>query len=152
MKRRITFTILVLCLCVVCLAALSSCGGEKKQAEYRDGTYEGRSSDVQGDADGVGSGYGVVTITLKDNVITDCEFKLYELDGTLKDETYGAGLSDYNRKRAQRAAQSATVYAAALVQNNGLKGVDSVSGATLSYGEFVEAVKDALRKAEIKEE
>ncbi|MBR1624529.1 MAG: FMN-binding protein [Clostridia bacterium] len=150
MKKKITVVGIIVLAFALCLS-LIACGGKDEAKNYADGTYEGRSSDVQGDSEGVGAGYGVVTLTLKNNVITDCEFKLYELDGTLKDETYGAGLSEFNRKRAQKAAQSAPLYAAALVKNNGLKGVDGISGATLSYGEFVEAVKDALAKAEIKE-
>ena len=36
-----------------------------------------------------GNGYGEVTITIKDNAITACEFKTYEENGTLKDENYG---------------------------------------------------------------
>ena len=70
------------------------------------------------------------------------------IDGTLKDETYGAELSSENRLKAQKAVQSADKYAAMLVDRGSLEEVDVISGATISYNEFVEAVKDALSKAE----
>ena len=34
-----------------------------------------------------------------------------------------------------------------LVQNGQLKGIDSISGATINYNEFVEAVNNALDQA-----
>ena len=72
---------------------------------------------------------------------------MYELDGTLKDESYGADLSKENRLKAQKAVQSAEKYASRLVEAGGLDGVDAISGATISYNEFIEAVNNALSKA-----
>jgi len=125
---------------------LVGCSG----AQYNDGVYEGKSSVHEGDDDG-GDGYGVVTITIKDNKITECVFKTYETDGTEKDEDYGkqngeiANRDFYNR--AQRALRANSTYASALVLYNALNKVDVVSGATISHDEFVEAVTDALNKA-----
>ncbi|MBR1748082.1 MAG: FMN-binding protein [Clostridia bacterium] len=150
MKKKLFCMIAVVALLVVTSVCLLACG-EEEAKNYADGTYQGRSNDFLGDSGGVASGYGEVTITIKDNVIVECDFKLYELDGTLKDATYGQGLSDANRRKAQVAAQSAPRYAAAIVKEGSLKGVDSLSGATYSYREFVEAVRDALKKAEIKD-
>ena len=135
---------------VVALAACSDSGSNTKTAAasgYKDGTYSGRSSDFEADESGNGAGYGEVSIELKDNKVTACEFKMYELDGTLKDETYGSDLSKENRLKAQKAVQAAGKYASMLVDAGDINGVDVISGATISYSEFVEAVNDALSKA-----
>ena len=86
-------------------------------------------------------------LEVKDNKVVACKFVLYHLDGTVKDETYGSDMSQENRLKAQKAVQSADKYAAALVEAGSLDGVDQISGATISYQEFQEAVQDALSKA-----
>ena len=127
---------------------LTACGEDKKAAvTYQDGHYEGRSSDFAEDESGNGSGYGAVSIDIASGKITACEFTMYELDGTVKDETYGSDLSKENRLKAQKAVQSAPKYAASLVEKGSLDDVDAISGATISYNEFKEAVNDALTKA-----
>ena len=138
-------------------AALAGCGGggSSKEVSYQDGTYTGRSEIHidEGDEEGDGNGYGEVTLTIKDNVITDCEFLTYEEDGTLKDEDYGKSSDssgshrDYYNK-AQKAVGAAAKYAAQLVETGDLKAVDAISGATINYEEFQEAVEDALKQAE----
>lgn len=134
----------------VLLCSLSGCGGGEgaKTVDYRDGTYTGRSADHQEDEDGNGAGYGEVTLTVSGQKITDCTFKMYHLDGTLKDETYGADLTKENRLKAQKAVQSADKYADALVKSGFIEAVDVISGATISHSEFKEAVEAALRQAE----
>jgi len=135
-------------LCVLLLVfSLAACGGKKKPSSYADGTYTGRSSNFEKDESGNGAGYGEVEIEIKNNRIVSCTFKMYELDGTLKDESYGADLSKENRLKAQKAVQSAEKYASRLVEAGGLDGVDAISGATISYNEFIEAVNNALSKA-----
>lgn len=128
---------------------LCGCGGKKTQipTSFRDGTYSGRSSDFDEDETGNGSGYGEVEITIENGKISACTFTMYELDGTLKDESYGADLSKENRLKAQKAVQSAEKYAQMLVEAGSLDGVDAITGATISYNEFIEAVTDALVKA-----
>lgn len=145
-----------LCLCL-CLAA---CGGEKSSSgsnagadsnvTYTDGTYKGRSEDFQEDESGNGAGYGEAEITIEEGKIASCTFVMYELDGTVKDETYGADLSKENRLKAQKAVQSAVKYAEQLVEKGSLDGIDAISGATISYNEFKQAVQDALGQAAAK--
>jgi len=122
---------------------------------YRDGTYTAQSEVYEGleDDGGLegGDGYGVVTITLRDNVIVDCEFTTYMLDGTVKDENYGTqngeiANQDYYNK-AQRAVRASQNYAQQLAAKGKLEDVDAISGATISYQEFAEAVKEALKQA-----
>ena len=124
-------------------AAAAACGnsGEKTatSGSYKDGTYSGRSQDHAADESGNGAGYGTVELTVRDNKITACTFQMFEPDGTLKDDQYGAELSKENRLKAQKAVQAGQKYAAGLT--------DAISGATISYQEFQEAVEDALTKA-----
>ncbi|MBQ8974158.1 MAG: FMN-binding protein, partial [Oscillospiraceae bacterium] len=82
MKIRITALLLI---CAMAAALMTGCGS----ASYADGTYEGTSSVYEGDEDGSGAGYGVVTLTISGGKITDCQYSTYEPDGTLKDEDYG---------------------------------------------------------------
>ena len=124
-------------------------------ANYADGTYTAQSSVYEGiedeDGDEGGDGYGVVTITVKDNVIVDCEFTTYMTDGTMKDAEYGKkdgeiANQDYYNK-AQRAVQASQNYAEQLAAKGDLKQVDAITGATISYDEFKEAVRLALKQA-----
>ena len=146
MKKKI----LPLALSAVMVLSLAGCGGSKKAA-YKDGTYEGKSSVYEGDEEGNGDGYGVATVTLKDGVITFCEFNTYQPDGTLKDEEYGkqngeiANADFYNK--AQRAVLASHGYGEQLSITGDVSKVDAVSGATISYKEFKEAVADALDQA-----
>ncbi|MBQ8954056.1 MAG: FMN-binding protein [Clostridia bacterium] len=131
------------------IMALSGCGS--KNVSYKDGTYEGQSSVYEGDEEGNGDGYGVVSITLKDNRIVACEFTTYETDGTLKDEEYGKARGSVANKdyynKAQKAVAGAKEYARQLAEVGELDKVDAISGATINYGQFKEAVQEALKKA-----
>ena len=137
-------------------AALAACmltGCSGKKVSYKDGTYEAQSSVFEND-DGTddGNGYGVVTVTIEDGKISDCTFITYEADGTLKDEDYGKedgriANKDYYNK-AQKANAACAEYASMLVQNGQLDGIDSISGATINYNEFKEAVELALKEAQ----
>ena len=132
--------------------ALTGCGSKS----YADGTYTAQSMVYEGIEDEEfgeeGDGYGVVTITIRDNVITECEFTTYMTDGTVKDSEYGKqngeiANQDYYNK-AQRAVRASQNYAEQLAAKGDLDGVDVISGATISYDEFVEAVQLALKDAE----
>jgi major membrane immunogen (membrane-anchored lipoprotein) len=133
----------------VCM--LTGCGSKN----FADGTYTGQSSVYESDEDGGnGNGYGVVTITIKDNTITECTYETYEPGGTLKDSDYGmqngeVANRDYYNK-AQKAIAACEKYAENLVETNDVSKVDAISGATINYDNFQEAVKDALSQAETK--
>ena len=139
---------------ILSLAAVMFTGcGESSAKSYADGTYEGTSSVYTND-DGTtdGNGYGVATVTIKDGKITECVYQTYEPDGTLKDENYGKVNGEISNpgfyKKAQYAVQACPEYAAQLVENGQLDGIDALSGATVNYNEFVEAVNAALALAE----
>lgn len=143
--------IIALLLCVLLIGALLCGCGEKT---YKDGTYTGQSAVFEGDEEGNGDGYGVVTLTIKDNKITACEFKTYEPDGTLKDENYGKVNGEvmnqdfYNK--AQKAVQGSAQYASLFLESGSLNptDVDAITGATYSYDQFTDAVFNALEQAE----
>ena len=80
-------TALIIALAVFCTVSFAGCG----EKNYSDGTYTARSQEYINDEDDstAGNGYGEVTLTIKDNTITDCTFNTFELDGTLKGEEYG---------------------------------------------------------------
>ena len=133
---------------VMCAAALSGCGSKT----YKDGTYTGKSSEQIEEVDGGGSGYGVVELTIKDGKITACDFKTYELDGTLKGEDYGMEGGEIKNRdyynKAQKANAARAVYAEELVNKGSTDQVDAVSGATINYDQFTEGVAVALSEAE----
>ncbi len=135
--------------CVLILGtALCGCGGSKT---YKDGTYTGKSAVFSDDEEGNGNGYGEVTITIKDNAVTSCDFKTYEENGTLKGEDYGMvdgeiKNQDYYNK-AQKAIKGSEEYAKNIIGKINPDEVDSISGATYSYNQFTDAVYDALDKA-----
>ena len=75
-------------------------------------------------------------------------------DGTLKDENYGmeggaVANRDYYNK-AQKAVAACKEYAEQLVMSGNVDDIDAISGATINYNEFKEAVKKALKDAEKK--
>ena len=133
-------------------ALAAGCGGSGN-VSYKDGTYQGQSAVYENeDGSTEGNGYGVVDITIEGGAITECTFKTYEEDGTLKDEDYGkeggqVANKDYYNK-AQKANAACEEYASMLVQNGSLDGIDAISGATINYNEFIEAVENALSQAE----
>ena len=131
-------------------ALLTGCGSG--DVAYKDGTYVGQSSVYENeDGSDDGNGYGVVTITIENGIISDCVYQTYEVDGKLKDEDYGKedgriANKDYYNK-AQKANASCEEYANMLIANGRLEGIDAISGATINYNEFVEAVNNALEDA-----
>ena len=143
-------TLCTLLTAMLFIATFTACGGPKN---YADGTYTATSSVYEND-DGTdeGNGYGEVSVTIKDNAIVDCTFQTYKTDGTLKDTDYGkedgeVANRDYYNK-AQKAVAACDQYASMLLQNGQLPGIDAISGATVNYDQFCEAVSLALKQAE----
>ncbi len=124
---------------------VSCSSSETKSTSYKDGTFTGKSEEHVSDT--VGSGYAECVIVIESNTIKSCVFSLYELDGTLKDENYAKEDSKDNYIKAQKAIQAATQYAKNIVEANGVDSLLVISGATITYDECKEAVRDALSKA-----
>jgi major membrane immunogen (membrane-anchored lipoprotein) len=113
--------------------------------EYRDGTYTGKSGP---DDDGA---FGEVTLTITKGKITACDFVTRQRDGSVKDENYGKINGEISNQsfyeKAQLAVTAMKKYAEDLGRSGSLDGVEAVSGATIAYNQFVEAVEDALDEA-----
>ena len=141
---------LIIALAAICAVSFTGCG----EKNYADGTYTARSQEYINDEDDstAGNGYGEVTLTIKNNTITDCTFQTYELDGTLKDEEYGKEEGEIKNKdfynKAQKALAACDKYSEQLDSKGSINEVDAISGATVNYNEFVEAVDEALKQAE----
>jgi major membrane immunogen (membrane-anchored lipoprotein) len=112
---------------------------------YRDGTYTARSST---DDDGA---YGEVTLTIAGEKIVRCRFVTLQRDGTVKDEEYGKINGEISNQsfydKAQLAVAAMEKYAGDLEKNGNFKDVAAVSGATIAYNQFREAVEEALEAA-----
>ncbi|AEF82318.1 FMN-binding protein [Leadbettera azotonutricia] len=132
--------IIVVFILTLGLLLLSACG----KSAIKDGVYSGRSS-----PDDTGA-YGEVNITVSAGKINTCDFVTWQKDGTIKDEDYGKVNGEISNRafydKAQLAVRAMKTYAAQYVAKQNLKSVDTISGATNSYDQFVEAVEEALKK------
>ncbi len=120
------------------LISLSACGGPT----YKDGTYEGQSISSSN------KHITNVTITLKEGVITECSAEFLDQNGKEKDEHYGEEMGEANFAKAQIAQKGMHQYAEKMVEAGKVEMLEAVSGATISYKEFKNAVADAMSKAE----
>ncbi|MDR1785806.1 MAG: FMN-binding protein [Spirochaetaceae bacterium] len=111
----------------------------------RDGVYTGRSS---GDDAGA---FGEITITVAGGRVTACEFVTWQKDGSAKGADYGkvngaVSNRDYYEK-AQLAVRAMESYARQYGATGKLDSVDAITGATISWNQFMEAAGQALEKA-----
>ena len=134
---------------------MSGCGGEEKTptskpasnkidlSNAKDGVYTAESSRDEK------LGKSVLTLTIENKKITAAEFTGYDLLGNVKDEEYGAifGKDSGDYKKAQVAVDAIKKYPAQLVETQDLNKVDAISGASISYAQFVETAKHAVEEA-----
>ncbi|MDR1575585.1 MAG: FMN-binding protein [Treponema sp.] len=130
-------------MCGLLLASLLFAGCGK--AALRDGVYSGQSGE-----DDTGA-WGEVSISISAGKIAACEFVTRQKDGTIKGEDYGKVNGEISNAdfyaKAQLAVRAMRQYADAYARTGDLKAVEAVSGATIAYEQFIEAVEDALEKA-----
>ena len=95
-------------------------------------------------------GYSTLKLVIENHKITQAEFTGIDLFGNVKDEEYGAlisGKDSADYKKAQIAVKANSEYAKQLVNTQSLEKVDAISGATISYNQFVETVNKAVDEA-----
>ena len=94
-------------------------------------------------------GYSTLTLSIENHKITAVDFKGVDLFGNVKDEEYGSltGKDSADYKKAQTAVKAIGEYARQLQETQSLKKVDAISGATISYKQFVETVEKAVDAA-----
>jgi major membrane immunogen (membrane-anchored lipoprotein) len=123
------------------LLAVVGCGSRG----YTDGVYSGKSG-----ADDTGA-WGEVTITIAGERVSGCQFITRQKDGTPKDENYGKVNGEISNQdyydKAQLAVRAMERYAKTFQETGDLKKVEAVSGATIAFDQFNEAVEMALEKA-----
>lgn len=140
------------------IAILAGCGAGQKSADsgksqsasppvYKDGTYTARSSPDERGA------VGEITLVIEKGKISKAGYKGIMKDGKPKDADYGKTNGkienqDFYRK-AQLAVKAMASYPLKLVEMQDVDAVDAISGATVSYRQFNEAVKTALNQAAV---
>jgi major membrane immunogen (membrane-anchored lipoprotein) len=139
--RKRCFGILLLAVLLLPLILTAGCG----KRSYADGSYTGKSGP---DDDGA---FGEATVTITGGKITGCVFVTRQKDGSIKDENYGKINGEISNQsyyeKAQLAVEAMKKYAADLGRSGRLDGVAVVSGATIAYNQFNEAVEEALEQA-----
>ena len=129
MNRTIGIVILLL---VVLGVAIYINAQRQQGPNWQDGTYVGRSSPDE-------RGYfGEIELVIADGRITKAEYEEMDQQGKRKDEDYPYQLGPGSHNE----------YEDRLIEKQSADEVDSISGATQTHGRFVEAARDALRKAE----
>ena len=119
---------------------LTAC--QTQEVSLKDGTFEGVSSK---DDEGA---YGKVKIIINNEKIEEVEFQTIQKDGSIKDSEYGkrngtiVNQNFYNK--AQLAVNAMKSYGQELEEKQSLDEVEVISGATISYNQFKEAVEAAL--------
>lgn len=149
-KKNITISIAILTISMV----MSGCGEVAENSEStpelnleldlsnaKDGIFEGESSLDRA----LGRGY--VTLEIKDHKIVGASYVGKDLFGNDKDENYGGDQSSADYRKAQVAVKAIDKYVMQLADTQSLEQVDAISGATISYIQFIEATQDAVSKA-----
>jgi major membrane immunogen (membrane-anchored lipoprotein) len=111
----------------------------------KDGVYEAKSS-----VDDTGA-WAEITISIEKNEIADVQFVTYQKDGTVKGADYGKVNGEISNQafydKAQLAVRAMKLYEETFKSTKDLTKVEAVSGATVSYNQFVEAAEKVLDAA-----
>lgn len=147
----------LLIIAVTVLSLFTGCGSSQKNnpasakeqgKSYKDGTYTAQSSPDERGA------IGEITLVIEKGKIAKADYKGIMKDGKIKDTDYGKTNGKIENQdfynKAQNAVRAAASYPAKLVETQDVDKIDAVSGATVSYNQFAEAVKKALEKAKEK--
>lgn len=123
----------------------SPAAAKEQVRSYKDGTYTAKSSPDERGA------VGEITLVLEKGKIVKAEYKGIMKDGKIKDIDYGKTNGKIENQefynKAQNAVKAIPTYPAKLVELQDVAKIDAISGATVSYNQFAEAVKKALEQA-----
>lgn len=132
--------------------------GQVKDAGYKDGIYDGKSSLT---SEGY---YGKAKVTIKDSRINTVDFEIYDTvvykvygnskhkdaEELLLDETYSEEVYEempLYQKQTENELSGMKLYKQELIKDQDVDTVDAVSGATWSYQLFQETLKNVLKQA-----
>lgn len=114
-------------------------------SDIKDGTYNAEST-----SDNF-MGKGRIAISIQDHKIVSVNYIGLDSDGKIKGADYGKTNGQVENpafyQKAQIAVKANAAYAEQLLQVQELAKVDAISGATVSYQQFIEAAKNALMEA-----
>lgn len=142
-------------LAIICAAIfMIDCGGEEKTPAPKPASNKINLSNAKNGTYMVESsldekfGKSTLTLTIKDKKIVNTKFTGYDLFGNVKGEDYGSltGKDSADYKKAQVAVNAIKVYPAQLFETQDLSKVVAISGASISYGQFVETTKRAIEE------
>jgi len=150
--KKYAVVLVMLVLAVGLLAGCSSspqkdtpAAAKEQVKSYKDGTYTAKSSPDERGA------VGEITLVIEKGKITKAEYKGVMKDGKIKGIDYGKTNGKIENQefynKAQNAVRATASYPAKLVELQDAAKIDAVSGATVSYNQFAEAVKKALEQA-----
>ncbi|MDR1568046.1 MAG: FMN-binding protein [Streptococcaceae bacterium] len=125
------------------ISPLSAC--QKQDSVLNNGTFQGVSAK---DDEGA---FAKVKLKIVKHQIQSVDFQTIQKDGSIKDASYGKRNGEIHDQvfynKAQLAVKAMDIYREQLEQKKSLKSVEVISGATISYNQFKEAVNNALEKA-----
>ena len=109
----------------------------------KNGTYTAESSRDEK------LGKSILTMTIQDKKIIDAQFIGYDLLGNEKDSEYGSitGKDSADYKKAQIAVQAIKNYPKQLIETQDINKIDAISGASISYSQFIETANAILSDA-----
>ncbi len=150
-KKNITMMIGIFSIAMV----MSGCGEESAE-KLEDVPKLDLSLDLSNSKDGIfeaessldkALGRGYISIEIQDHKIVNVNFSGKDVFGNDKDENYGGDKDSPDYKKAQVAVNAMKKYPAQLLETQSLEKVDAISGATISYEQFVETVHEAVKKS-----
>ena len=152
--------IIIMIITLLMISVLSGCGEDKSQPAKESGKKVENKIDLSKLKDGIYTaesardeklGISQITLTVENHKIVAAEFVGYDLFGNAKGEDYGTLTGDKSSadyKKAQVAVKANSEYAKQFLDTQRLDKVDAISGATISYNQFMEAAEKALKQAE----
>ena len=150
MKKRLTALFICAVAGVTVLGGCGSSGENEKGNALNPGVYTGQSSTAD---DEEGGGYAIVKLTVgDDNKIENVTFDTFEKNGKKKFTENGAPADPESDdpeylKMMKDAWEACETYRTQFLETGDTGKIDAISGATLSYDQFKEAVDIALQKA-----
>jgi len=118
---------------------------EKTNIKYRDGVYVADSTKDEW------GGKVSVTLIIKNGTIAECDMKNLDKDGQEKGDDYGKKNGKIENegiyKIAQEAVKNSSEYTNEFLRVKDIELVEVVSGATVTYNSFKEAIEKCLQQA-----
>ena len=150
MKKKVTCILMIAVTVVTVMAGCHQDAEENLRKNLKPGTYTGQSQTASEED---GGGYAVVKLTVgNDNNIESIIFDTYDKNGKKRFSDNGSVnvpqyATDEEAELLGDIGEACMLYKEQFIETKDAEQLDAVSGATLSYEQFKEAVDIALQKA-----